>query len=366
VSKKISTKKQSNTRSSDANCPEIIQEPVRPRSPQLLIDEPTYEGLVKHLAEEQPSIGFISDEAGRFVSGYAMSKDNRLKTIAGLSSIWDGWSITRSRQKDGTEVLYDRRITCHWMMQPCVANILFGDELVYEQGLMARFLVCKTQALAGTRSYQDRQEAYQAVIKRYENLLMPLLNSPLKVKADGALQLRTLTLTKEAKQCWIVFYNEVEIQQGDNGRYHPIRGFASKVAEHALRLAGILAVVQDYYVETISISIINSAIQIMRFYVEENLRLAVGGSLSGELSLAEKVLDYVIKHHDQGLFCLIDIYQNGVPSVRNKKRAAQIISILEKHHHVFQYPTGAIIRGEYRRTVWQLHPIYLQSQEGTV
>jgi len=59
--------------------------PVTPYYPQLTTEEPTYEGLTKSLGHGYPSIGIFSDEAGRFLGGYAMNQENKLKTIAGLS-----------------------------------------------------------------------------------------------------------------------------------------------------------------------------------------------------------------------------------------------------------------------------------------
>lgn len=44
-----------------------------------------------------------------------------------------------------------------------------------------------------------------------------------------------LTLTDDAKAVWIDFSNQVEARQKEGGDLHPIKGFASKSAEHAVR-----------------------------------------------------------------------------------------------------------------------------------
>ena len=63
----------------------------------LTTEEPTYEGLVKLLDGGWPSVGLFSDEGGRFLGGFAMSEEQRIKTMAGLNSLWDGQPITRTR-----------------------------------------------------------------------------------------------------------------------------------------------------------------------------------------------------------------------------------------------------------------------------
>lgn len=54
--------------------------PIAPLHPLTLVEEPTYEGIVKYLDIGQPSIGLFSDEGGRFFGGHAMSRDNQIKT----------------------------------------------------------------------------------------------------------------------------------------------------------------------------------------------------------------------------------------------------------------------------------------------
>ncbi|MDP2046839.1 MAG: DUF3987 domain-containing protein, partial [Deltaproteobacteria bacterium] len=108
--------------------------PPVPHYPQLTTEEPTYEGLVKLLAVGWPSVGLFSDEAGRFFGGYAMSTDHRLKTLAGLSALWDGRPITRTRGGDGASTLYGRRVCAHLLMQPMVAENILADPLAHDQG----------------------------------------------------------------------------------------------------------------------------------------------------------------------------------------------------------------------------------------
>ena len=50
-----------------------------------------------------------------------MNDDNRLKTAAMLSELWDGKPIKRVRALDGVTILPGRRLTLHIMIQPDAA-----------------------------------------------------------------------------------------------------------------------------------------------------------------------------------------------------------------------------------------------------
>ena len=59
------------------------REPAAPKSPILILHEPTLEGLTKHLKVGYPSVGLFSSEGGQFIGGHAMSDDAKRRS-AGL------------------------------------------------------------------------------------------------------------------------------------------------------------------------------------------------------------------------------------------------------------------------------------------
>ncbi len=85
--------------------------PAPPLTPMLTCPEPTFEGLTRLLAGGQPSMGIFSGEGGQFLGGHGMNQDNRLKTAAAMSGLWDGEPIRRVRQGDGSMVLPGRRVS---------------------------------------------------------------------------------------------------------------------------------------------------------------------------------------------------------------------------------------------------------------
>ena len=100
--------------------------PTPPLDPVLLVEEPTYEGLVKLLQLGQPSLGLFSDEGGRLLGGHGMSQENQLKTGVGLCELWDGKRISRVRSGDGAHLIYGKRVSMHIMIQPVLTARLFS------------------------------------------------------------------------------------------------------------------------------------------------------------------------------------------------------------------------------------------------
>ncbi|KHD08552.1 hypothetical protein PN36_32355 [Candidatus Thiomargarita nelsonii] len=216
-----------------------------PRQPHLIVEEPTYEGLTKIFQTAQPTVGIFSDEGGRILGGVAMSKDNQIKTLTALSSLWCGGPISRSRAQDSTTKLYDRRLSIHLMVQPKLAmELMLSNENMQDQGFLARFLVCYPKSTIGFRAYKESDPFTESRFGQYWQYMTELLGM-YRYNKDGELQIKTLDITPSAKALWIDFYNRVESGMTSGGKYSEIRGFANKATEHAARLAGIIAVTTD-------------------------------------------------------------------------------------------------------------------------
>jgi hypothetical protein len=157
----------------------------------LTCPEPTYEGLCKYLQSGQPSIGVFSSEGGLFIGGHGMSDENKLRTAAGLSALWDGEPIKRVRAGDGTSVLPGRRVAIHLMAQPDVAAIMLSDRMLLSQGLLSRCLITAPEPISGTRVRREPSDLVDAAIKRYGERLLHLLERPLLLK-DGKNELARL------------------------------------------------------------------------------------------------------------------------------------------------------------------------------
>jgi hypothetical protein len=330
--------------------------PDRPLEPLIICEEPTIEGLIKLYARGLPSLGLFSAEGGQFVGSYGMSAENRLRTATALSQLWDGEVIKRIRaSEDAALILPGRRLSAHLMIQPEVAALLIADPMLAAQGLLSRILVSAPDSLIGKRLWHEPAPESDLALSAYGNRLEQMLQvaPPLLAGTVNELSPRPVRLSKPARAEWIVFADDVERKMAGGGEYEMIRGLGNKLAEHAARIAAVLAVVDDLHVAEISVAQLEAGIMLARYYASEALRLHGVVADDPGLQLAQQVLAWARKQPD-GLISLPDIYQFGPVPVRNRKRAAEVAALLQEHGHLEFVPGGAQVNGKFRREVWRV------------
>lgn len=330
-------------------------EPQPPIEPLIIIEEPTYEGLVKLLINGRPSIGLFTDEGARFLSGYSMNSENQLKTAAGFCGFWDNGSTNRIRAGEGNSVINGRRVSTHWMFQPNVSELLLGNSQLKGQGLLSRCLTVFPESTVGTRSYKAVNLEEDPVITQYEKLISAILRRTplLEENTRNQLKPRKLTLNAEAKNRWVAFYNDIEKLLYQDSEVSNIKGFANKIPEHTLRIAGVLTLIYDLDVPYINEEHITSAIELGHFYLKEALRLFQSSQDNPDLLLAEKLIHWL--HSERFEYVsLPDIYQLGPNAIRDSKTAKHIVSILVDHGWLVALDGGKIIEGKRRKDVWKV------------
>jgi Protein of unknown function (DUF3987) len=327
-------------------------EPASPQVQHVICKEPTIEGLVKVLKGELGFAGIYTSEAGAFLGGHAMSKDNRLKTAASLSDLWDGEPINRIRGTDELMTLYGRRLSAHLMMQPGVATNLLGDPTLKDQGLLSRFLVSAPAPAAGTRLWREPKAASAADLERYTAQLMAILNKPMSY-ADGSpgeLQPRNLPLSHEARAVWISYHDAVEPQLGPGGQLETISGFAAKLPEHACRLAVVLAVLDDFHTFDVSGEHMAHGIALAEHYCGEALRLFGQSQVNREQEQCHKMLNFIRKQ--DGPVSLRLIGQEGPYGLRKRDAALPVISMLEKSGTIKRVESAVMVEGIRTEQAW--------------
>jgi hypothetical protein len=306
--------------------------PPPPLFPFLTTAEPTIEGLVKNWVNTMPALGIFSAEGGQFIGGVGMNQDNRLKTSAMYSEIWDGLPINRVRATDGVTILLGRRLSSHLMVQPDASTRFLGDKQLRDQGILSRFLGSQPKSLAGTRNWREPESDDEAAIRAYGERLLSLLEKPLPLALGtrNVLAPPALVIAQDAEQAWIEFYNAVETACGENGELGGIKDFAAKAAEHAARIAGVLTIINDFNASEIDAGAMGNAIVLASWYVNETLRLQRHGRTDSKLLLAQDLLEWMWKQ-PKSEFGFRFILQFGPAPLRTKTEAEGAIAILKAH-----------------------------------
>jgi hypothetical protein len=161
----------------------------------------------------------------------------------------------------------------HLMAQPDVADILFRDPLLADQGLLSRLLVTAPESAAGSRLWHEERPESDRDLKRYGARLLSLLEAPLPLSPGktNELEPRPLCLAPEAVRLWILFVDHVEKAIAQGGALESVRGLANKLPEHAARLAAVLTLVNDIDAGLIGADNMRAGIALAEHYASEAL-----------------------------------------------------------------------------------------------
>ncbi len=330
-------------------------EPQPPLNPIVITAEPTVEGMHKLLIGGTGVLGLFSDEGGAFVGGHAMSKEHQLKTVAGLSGLWDRGEADRVRAGDGAAKIYGKRLAMHLMLQPVVAERMLNDPVLIGQGFLARCLIAWPESTAGRRQYvAESLDADRAMIA-YRARLREILKAPMSL-AEGTrneLEPRVLLLTRDAKELWVAAHNEIERRQAPSGEYAQVRPWASKAAEQIARVAGVLAVLDNR--SDIDATTIERAGILVDWHLGEAVRLVGTSHVPTNIRDAEQVLGWC---HERELTRVhsSQLVRLGPPCVRTADRLHTVMGVLERHGWADKIEDGAVVDGAHRRHVWCIHP----------
>jgi len=344
----------------DAELAALGAEPPAPLIPLLTCPDPTLEGVAKWLRDGWPSVAVFADEGGVFVGGHAMNSDNRLKTAAGFSDLWNGGALKRVRAGDQIGVLYNRRVSLHLQVQPLVAAEFFGDPLLSDQGLLSRILAVQPETASGTRfsqqfSPEDKAEA-ERELAEFDARILENLRAPLSLTAGTRKELspRTLPLSSPATSLWWQFADHIEKLIAPGGPAEAIRAFANKTPEHAVRLAAVSELMRDLFVAEISQDAMVAGIKLAEFYLNENLRIRGLSHGDGDLSLAGRLLNWLLTRWEHELVSLPDIYQRGPYGIDDQATARRMVAILQDHGWLVRCVGAMEVNGVRRRTVWHI------------
>ena len=329
-------------------------EPQPPLSPMLTPTDPTFEGLAKLFVSGQPSLGLFSAEGGQFIGGHGMSQEAKLRTAAGISSLWDGEPIKRVRAGDGASILPGRRLAIHLMAQPDVAALMLSDRVLADQGMLSRLLVSSPASAVGNRLWREPKPESDTAIKRYGARLLSILEIPLPLVNGKINELapRRIELSPEARRGWIAFADHIEGEMTSG--LEPIRGLANKLPEHAARLATVLTLVENIEAEEIFSEHMAAGIELAQYYATEGLRLFSAGHTNPDILLAQRVLEWLEREWHKEFVSLRVLYSLGPNAIRDSKTARRIATILVDHGWLMPAAQSVRVNGHTTKAAWRV------------
>jgi len=316
-------------------------EVAAPWSGAFIQDDFTIEGVVKSLIN-QPMLALCNSDAATFLTGYSM-KNNAVSTGATLSIMWDGGKITRNRASDEVvHILKNRRVSAHFMIQPQIADEhLFGLTSAKEQGFIARLLLMAPTEYPNWDSTRELDCNYQESnikLTRFHEALYTILNSISYDESTFQIQLRSVTVCRDAMLLYLQYDNKCRaLAEGD---MIDMCESAYKMPQHALKLAGMIEIVNHPASLEVTYDSMKNALELCNFYLSEAKRL-LGGQTAVDYKDAQKVWDWIdSRRHlidDNGVFPQSKLY-NGPECSRSAKNATKICTQLAQHGYLKRAP----------------------------
>ena len=250
-----------------------------PVAKSLTIGKATVEGL-HGLLRSQSHVGLFTGEGGELLGGHSLREDRRSAGLAWFLKAWGAETLDTLTRGDGLSILLGRRVSLHAMVQPVLLRGLLVDPLAQGQGFLARCLVAEPGSLAGSRLFKAGNPIDAFAVQAYHAAMRNLLSRPAPVKKHSdihELETRPIGMSANAAALWIEFYNQIEREQTSGAALGGARAFASKAAEHAARIAGIVEIVTDPDATEVSVETMGGAIAVASFYIAEHVRLTGAG-----------------------------------------------------------------------------------------
>ena len=325
--------------SAKADLEELGPRPKPPLYPYLIVADPTIEGVVKAWPDAQASLGLFSSEGGTFFGGYGMSMDNKLRTSAALSTLWDGEPVTQVRAGAGVLTLRGRRLSLHLMAQPDAASIFLTDPVIRDQGLLSRILLAAPTSLAGSRFSRPTDPSDDKNLERFEARLHAALSRTAKMEEGklNVLEPPVIPLHADASALFFEYSDHIEQNLAPEHEFALIKDVAAKAPENASRIACLLAVFEDPTITQLSGDYMRRGIAISNWHLSEAKRLLLGSGVDPKLKRAQVLLDW-LQNRGHECFSCRDIHQKGPSSLRHRAIYKEALLILMDHHWIAPVP----------------------------
>jgi putative DNA primase/helicase len=309
--------------------------PPKVYAPDCFYEDTTMEALLSGIGQNWPSAALMSDEAGLLIGSHAFKQENALAAFANLNRFWDGKPIKRTRITTGTLVVKGRRLSVVLMMQPSVFLRMLGicDNEARNTGFLARALLTMPESTIGRRLYTPQTAEDRLAMAEFGKAVKSLLSQKLNMDpVTGALTPRLLPLSKEGKDIWQTYHDDIEGQCARGKRYASIPDIASKSADNAARLAALYQLLENPNSIEVSVQNMQRATIVARWHLNEVGRVLEYQSQAPLLENAESLLEWLLERPDRRA-TLQEVSQYGPYRLRMERSARKrAIALLEEHH----------------------------------
>ncbi|MEM9431991.1 MAG: YfjI family protein, partial [Pseudomonadota bacterium] len=329
---------------------EALEEPTAPLCPHRIFEDVTFEGLLRSFADGQPSVAIFADEGAQILGGYAMRSENKAKSDGDVSKLWSGSAQGRACAGSAvpTGKYIGRRVRCHLMVQPRIAEQATGDVEIRDQGFWARCLIAWPETSFGTRLHKTHDRTAPA-LEAYDRHLEALFRCAPPTAADARiLRPRLLSLSPAAKEHLIAYHDAAEREIAPDGRLAEVADFASKSAEQAARIAAVLTLYENPDATLVTPEAMENATGLADWYLFEAERIFGTRAVSPLTKDAEKLLGWILKRNAQTI-TIHEANHCGPKPLRAVATLDPLFALLERLNWLLPIPSPG------RKATWWIN-----------
>jgi putative DNA primase/helicase len=243
------------------------QEPIKPKSPKLILSNATPEAILQRYHQRWLSAGIMADE------GAVIFDSRTMRDLGMLNKLWDGDTLYVDRASSESFAIKNARLTISLMTQPQTLQQFFKKqgELSRDNGFLARFLFSYPTSTQGTRFIRNTDQTWKYQ-QPFQDRISEILNSDISETGQNLPTPEIFGFSPEAQTRWIRFHNNVEFELQSGRFLSDIRDSAAKIADNMARLAALFHYFQGYEGD-IGIDSVERASAICEWYLVEFKRL---------------------------------------------------------------------------------------------
>lgn len=241
-----------------------------PISPNFIVPDTTVEALADLMKKTGGSAGVFGSEGDFFKIITGLYNHGMCNNLQLILNAYDGDEYTMQRVSREIHLPHPLLSFC-LMLQPNLYQETFANAELRGRGLLARFLTCTPKSMAGKRDKRSTATLDAVNYVAYEKAMAHFLN----LQQDSEKEPPVLTWEQDAKERMLDYMQKIEnsMRKGEAMEKH--KDFASKAGAVAMRIAGILHLLQTYSLEQIppiSKETTEKAIKVHRFFFAEKLK----------------------------------------------------------------------------------------------
>lgn len=311
-------------------------EPLPLRVPRLIYGDSTPEQLGYSLAKCWPSGAVLSSEAGIVFGGSGMTGDSAMRNMALLNVLWEGGTHTIDRRTSESYKVTGARLTMGLAVQSDTVRAFFDNskQLARGTGFAARFLIACPASTQGTRFFKEPPKSFPK-LSAFNARITQLLDKVPMLTDVGGLEPLTLDLSPEAKEVWIDFHNQVEMELRNGGEMVDARDVASKAADNVARLAALFHLYEWHSEGQINAEFVKAATVIVTWHLYEARRFLYQIATPSHINNAIKLDAYILRFcHDHKTNQVNKNHVRRHGSIRDKKLLDEAISELVEANRI--------------------------------